>query len=140
MDPKTRTLSPRGTSLLGSCHEPPTPAPWAPHLHQDMNIYELIRGRRHYVAEDRLRSFMYQLLKAMDHMHRWGGARIAYWGGRAARVEGNGLGAGGTHVVAGGGQGRRGAGWGLGSKPGEPNPLGGKQMRRRWHARALWLL
>ena len=35
-----------------------------------MNIYELIRGRRHYVVEERLRSFMYQLLKAMDHMHR----------------------------------------------------------------------
>jgi renal tumor antigen len=37
-----------------------------------MNIYELIRGRHHYVAEDRVRLFMYQLLKAMDHMHRWG--------------------------------------------------------------------
>lgn len=35
-----------------------------------MNIYELIRGRRHYVAEERARLFMYQLLKAMDHMHR----------------------------------------------------------------------
>jgi len=35
-----------------------------------MNIYELIRGRRHYVAEKRVRAFMYQLLKAMDHMHR----------------------------------------------------------------------
>ncbi|CAG9465944.1 unnamed protein product [Pedinophyceae sp. YPF-701] len=38
----------------------------------DMNIYELIRGRRHYVAEDRVRRYMYQLLKAMDHMHRNG--------------------------------------------------------------------
>ena len=38
----------------------------------DMNIYELIRGRRHYVAEDRVKSYMYQLIKAMDHMHRNG--------------------------------------------------------------------
>jgi renal tumor antigen len=38
----------------------------------DMNIYELIRGRRHYVAEDRIRNYMYQLMKAMDHMHRNG--------------------------------------------------------------------
>lgn len=39
---------------------------------QDMKIYELIRGRRHYVAEDRVRSYMYQLMKALDHMHRNG--------------------------------------------------------------------
>lgn len=38
----------------------------------DMNIYELIRGRRHYLAEDRIKMFMYQLVKAMDHMHRNG--------------------------------------------------------------------
>ena len=38
----------------------------------DMNIYELIRGRRHYVAEDRIKIYMYQLAKAMDHMHRNG--------------------------------------------------------------------
>jgi renal tumor antigen len=38
----------------------------------DMNIYELIRGRRHYVAEDRVKNYMYQLMKAMDHMHRNG--------------------------------------------------------------------
>lgn len=38
----------------------------------DMNIYELIRGRRHYVAEERVKSYMYQLIKAMDHMHRNG--------------------------------------------------------------------
>lgn len=37
-----------------------------------MNIYELIRGRRHYLAEDRVRSYMYQLMKALDHMHRNG--------------------------------------------------------------------
>ena len=38
----------------------------------DMNIYELIRGRSHYVAEDRIRRYMYQLIKAMDHMHKAG--------------------------------------------------------------------
>eukprot|EP00193_Tetraselmis_chui_P016064 CAMPEP_0177794184 /NCGR_PEP_ID=MMETSP0491_2-20121128/25503_1 /TAXON_ID=63592 /ORGANISM="Tetraselmis chuii, Strain PLY429" /LENGTH=453 /DNA_ID=CAMNT_0019316809 /DNA_START=392 /DNA_END=1753 /DNA_ORIENTATION=+ len=38
----------------------------------DMNIYELIRGRRHYVADDRVKSYMYHLIKSMDHMHRNG--------------------------------------------------------------------
>eukprot|EP01050_Picozoa_sp_SAG11_P014772 SAG11_NODE_1853_length_4166_cov_1.872142_2_plen_155_part_00 len=38
----------------------------------ERNIYELIRGRRHYLAENRVRSYMYQLIKAMDHMHRNG--------------------------------------------------------------------
>eukprot|EP00798_Chlamydomonas_sp_ICE-L_P012594 gene12594-15819_t len=38
----------------------------------DMNFYELIRGRRHYVAEERLKNYMYQLMKSMDHMHRNG--------------------------------------------------------------------
>ena len=33
---------------------------------------QLIRGRRHYVAEERLKNYMYQLMKAMDHMHRNG--------------------------------------------------------------------
>lgn len=37
-----------------------------------MNIYELIRGRRHYVAEDRVKVYLYQLMKSMDHMHRNG--------------------------------------------------------------------
>lgn len=30
------------------------------------------RGRRHYVAEERIKSYMYQLIKSMDHMHRNG--------------------------------------------------------------------
>ncbi|KAI5068297.1 hypothetical protein GOP47_0016642, partial [Adiantum capillus-veneris] len=38
----------------------------------DMNIYELIRGRRTYVSEERVKCYMYQLIKAMDHMHRNG--------------------------------------------------------------------
>lgn len=38
----------------------------------DMNIYELIRGRRQYLQEQRIKNYMYQLLKSMDHMHRNG--------------------------------------------------------------------
>ena len=38
----------------------------------DMNIYEHIRGRRHYLPENRIKIYMYQLVKALDHMHRNG--------------------------------------------------------------------
>ncbi|KAK9806161.1 hypothetical protein WJX72_003680 [[Myrmecia] bisecta] len=38
----------------------------------DMNIYELIRGRTHYVPEERVKRYMYQLIRAMDHMHKNG--------------------------------------------------------------------
>eukprot|EP00955_Chlamydomonas_euryale_P017026 181796-Chlamydomonas_euryale.AAC.1 len=38
----------------------------------DMNLYELIRGRKHYLPEARVKDYMYQLLKSMDHMHRNG--------------------------------------------------------------------
>ncbi|BFZ06778.1 hypothetical protein BsWGS_09817 [Bradybaena similaris] len=38
----------------------------------DMNIYELIRGKRHYLPETKARHYMFQLLKAVDHMHRNG--------------------------------------------------------------------
>lgn len=38
----------------------------------EMNIYELIRGRRQYLAEDKILHYMYQLMKGMDHMHRNG--------------------------------------------------------------------
>lgn len=34
----------------------------------DMNIYELIRGRRNYVAEDRIKSYMYQLMKGSIYL------------------------------------------------------------------------
>ena len=37
-----------------------------------MNVYELIRGRRAYLRPERLRGYAYQLLKAVDHMHRQG--------------------------------------------------------------------
>ncbi|GMH93546.1 hypothetical protein TrVE_jg11770 [Triparma verrucosa] len=38
----------------------------------DANLYELIRGRRHYLNAQLVKSYMYQLLKALDHMHRKG--------------------------------------------------------------------
>ncbi|MBN3314732.1 MOK kinase, partial [Atractosteus spatula] len=38
----------------------------------DMNIYELIRGRRHPLPEIKARNYIYQLCKSLDHMHRNG--------------------------------------------------------------------
>ncbi|XP_064603016.1 MAPK/MAK/MRK overlapping kinase-like [Liolophura sinensis] len=38
----------------------------------DMNIYELIRGKRHYLPERTVKNYMYQLCKSVDHMHRNG--------------------------------------------------------------------
>lgn len=38
----------------------------------EMNIYELIRGRRQYLGEEKILHYMYQLMKGIDHMHRNG--------------------------------------------------------------------
>mmetsp|Transcript_58168 Transcript_58168/g.125744 ORF Transcript_58168/g.125744 Transcript_58168/m.125744 type:complete len:553 (+) Transcript_58168:92-1750(+) len=38
----------------------------------DMNLYEAIKGRRHYLPEKKVREYMYATLKALDHMHRNG--------------------------------------------------------------------
>ncbi len=38
----------------------------------DMNIYELIRNRKTYVPENKIKLFMFQVLKSVDHMHRNG--------------------------------------------------------------------
>ena len=38
----------------------------------DMNMYEAIKGRRHYLPEQRVKYYMYQVLKAIDHMHKNG--------------------------------------------------------------------
>mmetsp|Transcript_75433 Transcript_75433/g.161621 ORF Transcript_75433/g.161621 Transcript_75433/m.161621 type:complete len:540 (-) Transcript_75433:80-1699(-) len=38
----------------------------------DMNLYEAIKGRRHYLPEQKVKQYIYELLKALDHMHRNG--------------------------------------------------------------------
>ncbi|CBZ31050.1 putative protein kinase [Leishmania mexicana MHOM/GT/2001/U1103] len=38
----------------------------------DMSLYELIKGRKQYLGEEKVRSYMYQLLKGLDHAHRIG--------------------------------------------------------------------
>ncbi|XP_033047165.1 MAPK/MAK/MRK overlapping kinase isoform X1 [Trachypithecus francoisi] len=38
----------------------------------DMNIYELIRGRRYPLSEKTIMHYMYQLCKSLDHIHRNG--------------------------------------------------------------------
>lgn len=37
-----------------------------------MNMYDAIKGKRHYLPENRVKYYMYQLLKSIDHMHRNG--------------------------------------------------------------------
>lgn len=38
----------------------------------DMNMYESIKGKRHFLPEPRVKNYMYQLLKSLDHMHSIG--------------------------------------------------------------------
>lgn len=38
----------------------------------DMNVYEAIKGRRHYLPDQKVRHYMYEMLKALDYMHRNG--------------------------------------------------------------------
>ncbi|XP_053331574.1 MAPK/MAK/MRK overlapping kinase isoform X2 [Spea bombifrons] len=38
----------------------------------DMNIYELIKGRRQPLPENKIRNYMYQLCKSLEHIHRNG--------------------------------------------------------------------
>eukprot|EP01017_Pseudomicrothorax_dubius_P040013 TRINITY_DN6212_c0_g1_i2.p1 TRINITY_DN6212_c0_g1~~TRINITY_DN6212_c0_g1_i2.p1 ORF type:complete len:389 (-),score=81.23 TRINITY_DN6212_c0_g1_i2:59-1225(-) len=38
----------------------------------DMNVYDSIRGRKTYLSEQKVKWYMYQLLKAIDHMHKNG--------------------------------------------------------------------
>ena len=38
----------------------------------DQNMYESIKGKKNYLSEKKVQSYMYQLLKALDYMHRKG--------------------------------------------------------------------
>jgi len=38
----------------------------------EANLYELIRGRRHYLQPSLIKSYMWQLMKSLDHMHKKG--------------------------------------------------------------------
>ncbi len=38
----------------------------------DMNMYEAIKGRRNYLPEQRVKFYLYQVLKSIDHMHKNG--------------------------------------------------------------------
>lgn len=38
----------------------------------DQNMYESIKGRKQYLPEKKVQSYMFQLLKALDYMHRKG--------------------------------------------------------------------
>jgi renal tumor antigen len=38
----------------------------------ELNLYEYIKGRRHYLDENKVKAHMYKLLKSIDHMHRNG--------------------------------------------------------------------
>ena len=38
----------------------------------EQNLYEAIKGKKNYMQEKKVRFYMYQLLKALDFMHRSG--------------------------------------------------------------------
>ncbi len=38
----------------------------------DQNMYESIKGKKQYLSEKKVQSYMFQLLKALDYMHRKG--------------------------------------------------------------------
>jgi len=38
----------------------------------DMNVYEMIRGKKQFLPEDKVKALMYQLVKSIEHMHRNG--------------------------------------------------------------------
>eukprot|EP00439_Symbiodinium_sp_Y106_P084139 s150_g24.t7 len=38
----------------------------------DMNVYEAIKGRRHYLPDTKTKHYMFDILKGLDHMHRNG--------------------------------------------------------------------
>jgi len=38
----------------------------------DMNLYEWMKGRKHHFPEAKVKNYVYQLMKALDHMHKNG--------------------------------------------------------------------
>ena len=38
----------------------------------EQNLYEAVKGRKSYLPEKKIKLYMYQLLKALDFMHRSG--------------------------------------------------------------------
>ena len=50
----------------------------------DQNLYEVIRGRRHYLSPQLIKIYIYQLLKGLEHMHRKGifhrDIKVRFWG------------------------------------------------------------
>ena len=69
-----RRLSPHAhiVSLEEVLYDPPTGRLALVFELMDANLYEVIRGRRHYLDAALVTSYADQLLKALDHMHRKG--------------------------------------------------------------------
>ena len=44
----------------------------------DMNMYDAIKGKRHCLPENRVKYYMYQLIKSIDHMHRNGACAFQF--------------------------------------------------------------
>ena len=38
----------------------------------EMNLYEAIKGRQSYLSEQKVKYYFFQLMKAIEHMHRNG--------------------------------------------------------------------
>ena len=69
---KNQTDKSDGVNLLSNYSDEPTGRLALVFELMDMNMYEAIKGRRHYLPEQRVKYYMYQVLKAIDHMHRNG--------------------------------------------------------------------
>ena len=66
-----RRLSPHGQiiKLLEILYDEPTGRLALVFELMDLNLYEWIKGRRHYIPENKIKAYIFKLLKALDHMH-----------------------------------------------------------------------